>query len=58
MFGYKTVITIDEKGRIVIPSKVREELGVIRGDMMALEYQDGVITLFVVDKEKLFNKGE
>lgn len=53
LFEYKTAITVDDKGRIVIPQKVREDMGLQRGEMLGLEYQDGIITIFVLDLEKL-----
>jgi AbrB family looped-hinge helix DNA binding protein len=50
--GYKTTLTIDTKGRIVIPIKVREAMGLTEKDLIALIYQDGVIELFVTELEK------
>jgi len=50
--GFKTVLTLDNKGRIVIPVKVRELLGLEIGEVLALEYQDGIIQLYPVDLVK------
>jgi AbrB family looped-hinge helix DNA binding protein len=50
--GYKTTLTIDNKGRIVIPVKVREAMGLTEKDLIACVYQDGVIELFVTELEK------
>lgn len=50
--GYKTVLTMDSKGRIVIPAKVREAMGLKETDIIGLVYQDGIIELFVTDIEK------
>ncbi|NON61278.1 AbrB/MazE/SpoVT family DNA-binding domain-containing protein [Acidianus sp. RZ1] len=43
--GY-TVIA-DEKGRVVIPKEVREELNIKKGSLLILEVKDGVIVLKV-----------
>jgi AbrB family looped-hinge helix DNA binding protein len=50
--GYKTTLTMDSKGRIVIPIKVREAMGMKEADLLALVYQDGVIEIFVTELEK------
>jgi AbrB family looped-hinge helix DNA binding protein len=50
--GYKTTLTMDSKGRIVIPVKVREAMGVKDSDLLALVYQDGIIEIFVTELEK------
>lgn len=50
--GYKTTLTIDNKGRIVIPAKVREAMGIKETDLLALIYQDGIIEMFVTELEK------
>lgn len=52
MFTYRTVLTLDNKGRVVIPVKVREELELKSGDTFVLEYADGIITLVAWDVEK------
>ena len=52
MFVYKSVITLDKQGRIVIPAKVREAMQVREGDSIAIEYQDGIMQVYVIDTEK------
>lgn len=53
LFQYKSTITVDSKGRILIPLMVRDRLELKQGDVFILEYQDGIITLtFLGEEEK------
>lgn len=52
MFVYMDNLVIDKQGRIVIPSKIRKDLGIVEGDMIRLEYQDGIIQMFLVEKDE------
>jgi AbrB family looped-hinge helix DNA binding protein len=52
VFVYKSVITLDKQGRIVIPAKVREAMEVREGDSLAVEYQDGILQVYVINTEK------
>jgi AbrB family looped-hinge helix DNA binding protein len=51
MFAYVDTLVIDKQGRIVIPAKVRKDLGLNEGDMIRLEYQDGIIQIYLVEME-------
>jgi AbrB family looped-hinge helix DNA binding protein len=35
---YKSSILVDDKGRVTIPQKVREQMGLGRGSILVLEY--------------------
>ena len=35
------IVRVDERGRIVIPSKIRESLGIRRGARLELEVEGG-----------------
>lgn len=35
---YKSTILVDDKGRVTIPQKVREGMGLERGSKLVLEY--------------------
>lgn len=50
MFPYVTSLILDGKGRVVIPSRVRESLGLKPGDIVKLEFLGNVITLNVEEK--------
>lgn len=50
MFVYVDTLVLDKQGRIVIPAKVRKDLGLQEGEAIRLEYADGIIQLFVVEK--------
>jgi AbrB family looped-hinge helix DNA binding protein len=57
MSNYKSVVQVDKQGRMIIPIKVRKDLGVTEGDTFYLEYQDGIITLTPLYNSKdLLNK--
>jgi AbrB family looped-hinge helix DNA binding protein len=43
---------LDKQGRIVIPAKVREAMEVKEGDSVAIEYQDGIMQVYVINIEK------
>jgi AbrB family looped-hinge helix DNA binding protein len=47
---YKSTILVDDKGRIVIPQKVREEMGLKRGSTLILEYLRGGQLMIMEDK--------
>jgi AbrB family looped-hinge helix DNA binding protein len=50
---YKTVLIMDGKGRITIPSKVRDMMNVKEGEVFALILQDGIIQVFPVDLNEI-----
>ena len=41
----KTEVRINSEGRVVIPAKVRRDLNIKNGDMLALEMNDGTIII-------------
>jgi len=48
------IVVIDEKGRIVIPSRVRKELNLKSGDrLLVLNIKDDIIVLKKIDVEKI-----
>jgi AbrB family looped-hinge helix DNA binding protein len=47
---YKSTILVDDKGRITIPQKIREEMGLIRGSSLILEYLKGGQIMIMEDK--------
>lgn len=48
--SYKTVVILDDKGRLVIPAKVRDMLQLEKKDMLELVLENGVITLSLLAK--------
>ena len=52
MFNYKTSTVLDDKGRIVIPVKIRESLELKKGDLLGIEYQDGIIQIYAIADEQ------
>ncbi len=49
-----SLVVIDDRGRIVIPSKLRKRLGLRRGDaFIIVELKDDLIVLKKVDVEKM-----
>ena len=49
-----SLAVIDDKGRVVIPSKIRRRLGLRKGDaLIVLEAGEGVIVLKKLDIQKL-----
>ncbi|BAC89650.1 AbrB/MazE/SpoVT family DNA-binding domain-containing protein [Gloeobacter violaceus] len=51
-------LTIDKFGRILIPKKVRDQLGLSASDKLDLEIRDGVILLAPIQQEqKVYYKG-
>lgn len=52
-------LTLDRFGRILIPKKVRDQLGLSAADKLDLEVRDGVILLAPIQQEpKVYYKGE
>jgi len=43
------IVEVDEKGRIVIPSSIRDKLGIERGAKLVLEVGDNEIVLSRID---------
>jgi AbrB family looped-hinge helix DNA binding protein len=41
----KDVLMVDEKGRVLIPSYIRKELGIKEGDALIISVRDGEIVL-------------
>jgi AbrB family looped-hinge helix DNA binding protein len=53
-FEYKSVIVLGDKGRIVIPEKIRKDMEIIKGDDLVIEYQDGIIKIYATwDREEI-----
>lgn len=52
MEGYKTKIILGEQGRIVIPLKIRELMELRKGDVLVLDYSDGILQIIVLGEEK------
>ncbi|UFP96116.1 AbrB/MazE/SpoVT family DNA-binding domain-containing protein [Gloeobacter morelensis] len=51
-------LTLDRFGRILIPKKVRDQLGLSAADKLDLEVRDGVILLAPIQQEpKVYYKG-
>ncbi|HDD26591.1 MAG TPA: AbrB family transcriptional regulator [Acidilobales archaeon] len=49
-----SIVVIDERGRIVIPSKLRRKLKLKKGDMfIILEFKDDLLVLKKVDVERI-----
>jgi AbrB family looped-hinge helix DNA binding protein len=55
MFNYVTTLVLDKMGRIVIPSKVRESMGLEKGCALVLNY-DG--TKIIIEKVETKNENE
>jgi AbrB family looped-hinge helix DNA binding protein len=45
MNQYLTTLVLDKHGRIVIPSRVRKEMGLYEGDAIILKYDGCQITI-------------
>jgi AbrB family looped-hinge helix DNA binding protein len=45
LFPYVTTLVLDDKGRIVIPQKVRDMMGLVKGSGLKLEFVEGQITI-------------
>ena len=43
-----TKVTLDKAGRVVLPKRLRDELGLAAGDMLELESRGEQITLWLV----------
>lgn len=51
------VTTVDEKGRIVIPSKIRRKLNLKKGDsVIILEYKGRILILTKPDVERMLKE--
>ncbi len=49
-----SIVVVDERGRIVIPSKIRKKLSLRKGDaFIIVELKDGLLVLKKVDVEKI-----
>lgn len=54
MNEFVSTLLMDKQGRIIIPLKVRELLGLKAGEMLRIECSrvDGIITLFAVGTDE------
>lgn len=48
LFEYRTKTVLGEKGRIVIPAKIREDLQIEKGDSLVIECVDGIIKIYPI----------
>lgn len=52
MFNYVTTLVLDKMGRIVIPAKVREGMGLEKGCALVLSYDGNNIKIEKVETKK------
>lgn len=50
------VLTLNEKGQIVIPAKIRKRRGLNKGTKLILQEQENVLTLRAMDSDYFDNK--
>jgi AbrB family looped-hinge helix DNA binding protein len=43
-------VRLDEAGRVVIPAKMRKELGMSKGDWLVIGVEDGEVRVFTVEE--------
>ncbi len=49
-----SIVVVDNRGRIVIPSRIRKKLGLKRGDvLLVLELENNLVVLRKIDVENL-----
>lgn len=52
LLNYKTVSVLGDKGRVVLPAKIREAMQIEKGDALVIEYQDGIIQIYAIDTDQ------